>query len=155
MCAKDFYENLYSPNPISQVDVESLMANIPTTARIDQSSHEALLSQWTIEEFQDCLSKASKQSSPGVDGIPYCILQLLFFQPFCRQLFMDVLHSALIEHRYPASWQRSVVVLLPKKGDRSNLKNWRPTVADKTGAQSLKLTLYLRHMSATFVAYTI
>ncbi|KAG0925053.1 hypothetical protein G6F29_013869 [Rhizopus arrhizus] len=31
----------------------------------------------------------------------------------------------------------------------------RPTVADKTGAQKLKSTLYLRHMSATFVAYTI
>ncbi|KAG1363022.1 hypothetical protein G6F60_014093 [Rhizopus arrhizus] len=30
-----------------------------------------------------------------------------------------------------------------------------PTVADKTGAQKLKSTLYLRHMSATFVAYTI
>ena len=29
------------------------------------------------------------------------------------------------------------------------------TVADKTGAQKLKSTLYLRHMSATFVAYTI
>ncbi|KAG1059327.1 hypothetical protein G6F57_017636 [Rhizopus arrhizus] len=29
------------------------------------------------------------------------------------------------------------------------------TVADKTGAQNLKLTLYLRHMSATFVVYTI
>ena len=29
------------------------------------------------------------------------------------------------------------------------------TVADKTGAQKLKLTLYLRHMSATFVVYTI
>ena len=31
----------------------------------------------------------------------------------------------------------------------------RPTVADKTGAQNLKLTLYLRHMSATFVVYII
>ncbi|KAG1123470.1 hypothetical protein G6F38_013965 [Rhizopus arrhizus] len=31
----------------------------------------------------------------------------------------------------------------------------RYTVADKTGAQNLKLTLYLRHMSATFVVYTI
>ncbi|KAG0772951.1 hypothetical protein G6F16_012509 [Rhizopus arrhizus] len=29
------------------------------------------------------------------------------------------------------------------------------TVADKTGAQNLKSTLYLRHMSATFVVYTI
>ncbi|KAG0892755.1 hypothetical protein G6F57_021152 [Rhizopus arrhizus] len=29
------------------------------------------------------------------------------------------------------------------------------TVADKTGAQKLKSTLYLRYMSATFVAYTI
>jgi len=53
-------------------------------------------------------------------------------------------------------------VITKRVTTRSHLEEIKPsnnnqthTVADKTGAQNLKLTLYLRHMSATFVAYTI
>lgn len=33
-------------------------------------------------------------------------------------------HIALIEHCYPAAWQRSIVSLLSKKNDPTYLKNW-------------------------------
>ncbi|KAG1487412.1 hypothetical protein G6F53_012717 [Rhizopus delemar] len=42
------------------------------------------------------------------------------------RFFLRVLNTALREGKYPPTWQRSVIILLPKKGDRSQLKNWRP-----------------------------
>jgi hypothetical protein len=61
-----------------------------------------------------------------VDGIPYELLQLLLQHPFCIRLFTKVLNTALQHSKFPATWQQSIVILLPKKGDRSQLKNWRP-----------------------------
>lgn len=37
-----------------------------------------------------------------------------------------MLNTALTEHLFPDIWQRSVITLLPKKGDHRHLKNWRP-----------------------------
>ncbi|KAG1136397.1 hypothetical protein G6F37_012055 [Rhizopus arrhizus] len=125
-CAQQFYADLYSPDPISHDDVEALLANVPESARMPETSRESLLAPWTEDDIHRCLNQTSKQSSPGVDGIPYVILRLLFKHPFCRQRFMKVLHTALVDQQYPNTWQRSIVVLLPKKDDRSDLKNWRP-----------------------------
>jgi hypothetical protein len=51
---------------------------------------------------------------------------LLLQHPFCRDLFAKVLNLTLRESKFPATWQQTVVVLLSKKGERSQLKNWRP-----------------------------
>lgn len=125
-CAQEYYEQLYSPDPIDCDAIESLLSNIPADVRVDPASSASLLQPWTADDVQECLNRTPTTSSPGVDGIPYVILKLLFKHPFCRGLFLEVLRIALLEHRYLETWQRSVVVLLPKKGDRSSLKNWRP-----------------------------
>lgn len=125
-CTKQFYEKLYSTEPIQQEAVDELLDHIPSLTVLDENTASELTSRWTEEEITECMSKTPRRSSPGVDGIPYEILQLMLKHPFCRQLFIDVLNSALSESKFPATWQRSIVILLPKKGDRSQLKNWRP-----------------------------
>ncbi|KAG1131777.1 hypothetical protein G6F37_014126 [Rhizopus arrhizus] len=62
----------------------------------------------------------------------------------CLKKFQDVMFAHGLD--LDQHWLR----LLPPC-----LSSSQRTVADKTGAQKLKSTLYLRHMSATFVAYTI
>ncbi|KAG0928928.1 hypothetical protein G6F57_012969 [Rhizopus arrhizus] len=125
-CAKGFYSNLYSTEPVSPQATDFLLSQLPDTVRLDDSQQTLLLTEWTDEEVEACLAHTPTHSSPGIDGLPYEILRFLFQQPFCRSLFCDVLNTALTEHVFPATWQRSVVTLLPKKGDRRHLKNWRP-----------------------------
>ncbi|KAG1328634.1 hypothetical protein G6F62_008060 [Rhizopus arrhizus] len=125
-CAKDYYEELYTPDPIIQEDVDRLLTNFPTTAQISSDHHESLLRPWNDDDVQICLASSPRRRRPGVDGIPFEILHLLFQFPFVRQLLVRVLNAALLEGKYPATWQRSIVILLPKKGDRTQMKNWRP-----------------------------
>ncbi|KAG0975420.1 hypothetical protein G6F29_011546 [Rhizopus arrhizus] len=125
-CVKQFYEQLYSPDPIDYEALEELLTQVPPSTCFDAATNNALTSEWTEEEVLTCASKAPSYSSPGVDGIPYELLQLLLQHPFCIRLFTKVLNTALQHSKFPATWQQSIVILLPKKGDRSQLKNWRP-----------------------------
>ena len=82
---------------------------------------------WTETELMQALARAPNKSSPGVDGVPYELLgHLCETSTFVRRLFLKVLNTALTDHRFPATWQRSSMILLPKKGDRTLLNNWRP-----------------------------
>ncbi|KAG0849065.1 hypothetical protein G6F17_011095 [Rhizopus arrhizus] len=110
-CAKGFYCKLYSTEQVSPQATDFLLSQLPDTVRLDDSQQTLLLTEWTDDEVEACLAHTSTHSSPGIDGLP---------------LFCDMLNTALTEHFFPATWQRSVVTLLPKKGDRRHLKNWRP-----------------------------
>ncbi|EIE75892.1 hypothetical protein RO3G_00596 [Rhizopus delemar RA 99-880] len=134
-CAKQFYEQLYSPDPIEYDALEELLTQIPTSTCFDTATNNALTTEWTEEEVLACASKAPSHSNPGVDGIPYELLQLLLKHPFCIRLFTKVLNNALQHSKFPATWQQSIVTLLPKKGDRSQLKNWRPISLICAGAK--------------------
>jgi hypothetical protein len=125
-CAKQFYEKLYSAELIQLEAMEEILNHIPPSTCFNEDVNNALTSSWTEEEILSCVSKAPRNSSPEVDGIPYEIFQLLFQHLFCRDLFAKVLNLALRESKFPTTWQQSVVVLLPKKGERNQLQNWRP-----------------------------
>ncbi|EIE89198.1 hypothetical protein G6F46_013366 [Rhizopus delemar] len=124
--AREYYEQLYSPDPIDEQAISDLLSHVPDSASISLDVHENLLNFWTMDEVSKCLQRTPTKSSPGVDGIPYVILRLLFDHPFICRFFLRVLNTALREGKYPPTWQRSVIILLPKKGDRIQLKNWRP-----------------------------
>lgn len=68
----------------------------------------------------------SKSGSHGADSLGYPFLYLLFkFQPL-QSLNLQVYNEALSKGVFPGSWNDIRVRLLPKKGDLSLLKNWRP-----------------------------
>ncbi|KAG0782877.1 hypothetical protein G6F21_010864 [Rhizopus arrhizus] len=67
-----------------------------------------------------------KKSSSGPDGLPYEILNLIVtFEPF-HSLIYCVYNDALDHGIFPATWDESLMSLLPKKGDLTQMKNYRP-----------------------------
>ncbi len=68
----------------------------------------------------------NKQSSPGEDGLGYAFLYHLFRYPQLQAITLQVFNRAMLETKVPSSWHEIRVRLLPKKGDLSLLKNWRP-----------------------------
>ncbi|KAG1138852.1 hypothetical protein G6F37_010178 [Rhizopus arrhizus] len=75
-CTKQFYEQLYSPNLIEYEALEELLIQISTSTCFDTAT-------------------TPSYSSPGVDGIPYELLQILLQHPFYIRLFTKVLNNAL------------------------------------------------------------
>ena len=62
--------------------------------------------------------------APGLDGLPADFLQ--HFWNIMGQDLLDVLKESFGKGLLPASCRRAVISLLPKKGDLTLLKNWRP-----------------------------
>lgn len=106
-----------------------------------------LLKPITFNDLVNSLSRSPKRSSPGLDGIPYSILRLLISHPDCRHIALTVYNDALQFGTFPLSWQDTCVSLLPKKGDLTDLKNWRPISLINTDAKAFTRLLNARFIS--------
>ena len=75
-----FYAGLYTADAaVNNVDINFFTSQIPDSAKIPDTDHTALCTPFATDELLDAAARAApKQSSPGVDSLPYAILQLLF-----------------------------------------------------------------------------
>ncbi|UIZ24629.1 hypothetical protein KXD40_006565 [Peronospora effusa] len=85
---------------------------------------DAFTGELQVDEVEDKLSRATKTSSPGHDGIGYDV-----YRRFAEQL-VPLLHAAFqfcwLHRRVPALWKVGFVRLIHKKGDPMQSTNWRP-----------------------------
>ncbi|SAM07713.1 hypothetical protein [Absidia glauca] len=123
--ARCFYERLYSTEDIDLPSMNDPLSHVSTSSCLTASDIETLIMPFTLEEIQLACYSHPKQSSPGMDGIPYYILRLILTDPNASALVTTIYNQAL-ENVFPSSWQETCVTLLPKKGDLSLLSNWRP-----------------------------
>ncbi|CAI5733073.1 unnamed protein product [Peronospora farinosa] len=85
---------------------------------------DALDEELSMDEVEYQLSRATKTSSPGHDGIGYDV-----YSRFAAQL-VPLLHTAFqfcwMHRRVPSLWKVGIVRLIHKKGDPEKPENWRP-----------------------------
>ncbi|CEP06792.1 hypothetical protein, partial, partial [Parasitella parasitica] len=94
--------------------------------RLLDSTFESLSDPFRPSDLLHGASRSlTKSSPPGMDGLPYEILSLLCSHPDTLKLALRVYNEALSSSIFPHSWQETCLILLPKKGDLSQLKNWR------------------------------
>ena len=124
--ASTFYSDLYSPNPVVPDSVTTLCNTIPSSETIPDTAHATLLRPFSIVDIQFGSHRTKLLSSPGIDGLPYAILNVLLQHPKAAKLAVTVFNEALTSGIFPPSWLKTCMCLLPKSGDLSNLKNWRP-----------------------------
>ncbi|KAG2208410.1 hypothetical protein INT45_006540 [Circinella minor] len=121
-----FYGTLYSPTPISSAAVDDLLEHFPPIGRFSQEVLDTLVAPITIDELNVQVARCLKKSRPGLDGLPYQILELIFKHEGTQELIKQTYNNALDNAIFPESWSQTCLCLLPKKGDLSLLKNWRP-----------------------------
>ncbi|XP_046391709.1 uncharacterized protein LOC124159815 [Ischnura elegans] len=90
-----------------------------------------MLARVTADEVVGRLSKATN-TAPGPDCLTYWDLKA--FDPK-GLIFAGIFDRCLQEARTPDAWKISRTVLIYKKGDRSDLKNWRPLALSNTIAK--------------------
>ncbi|KAI9315583.1 hypothetical protein BX666DRAFT_1836836, partial [Dichotomocladium elegans] len=122
----NFYGDLYSPSPVDQEAVVDLLAAIPADTRLSPTAQSHLLRPFSLLDIQSAAKRSPRNSSPGPDGIPYPIWNLVFRHPLYGPLIHSVFAQALTSGVFPPSWQETCLSLLPKKGDLTSLRNWRP-----------------------------
>ncbi|KAG0870908.1 hypothetical protein G6F15_011532 [Rhizopus arrhizus] len=129
--AKTFYQQLYQSDPTSDANVSILLDTIPDSDIIPSDSIPPLLAPFTIHDLVSASSRSPRKSSPGIDGIPYEILSLVFKHPGVAPLAVKYCPS-------------------PEKGDLTLLKNWRPISLINTDAKIFTRLLNSRLMSVFF-----
>jgi hypothetical protein len=143
-----FYSHLYSPDPVSQAAINEFTNSIPTTDQIPDTAHTLLTVPFTRRDLQQGSARSPRKSSPGADGLPYEIISLLFQHTATLDLAYKVYSDAIKYGIFPPSWQQTCMCLLPKKGDLSLLKNWRPISLINTDAK-----VFTRLMNARLMPY--
>lgn len=140
-----FYQELFQAEPIDLNKVDSLLESIPEGFN-SQSEHRTLLKPITLDEIRAALKRCPSKSAPGMDGLPYQILQLIAHNKLLAPLFVTVYNEALFQQRLPISWTDTCMTLLPKKGDLTSLSNWRPISLINTDAKTFTRILNSRLM---------
>jgi len=129
----NYYENVYKRddglNVINENSIPEFLGETATHPEIreailtENEKHE-LESGLTINELDKAMTKANMSSAPGIDGISnkfikrfwvYFRLPLLKYSRYCYD------HGRLTD-----TFRTAKIRLIPKKGDVSKIKNWRP-----------------------------
>ncbi|KAG0755178.1 hypothetical protein G6F24_012006 [Rhizopus arrhizus] len=121
--AFNFYSTLYTAEPIDHQDLESMLNTIDKQVSPNDAKH--IISSISFDDILDGSRRTPHKSSPGMDGLPYEILNLIIGHPSCKSLVLEVYNDAINKALFPKSWQQTCLVLLPKTGDLTSLSNWR------------------------------
>ena len=85
------------------------------------------------EEVRARMHKWSQSKAPGPSGLTYYAVRR-----YCTAGALAAMLSAVLRvGQVPPEWKQSTLVLLPKKGDLSEAKNWRPLGLQETFAKLL------------------
>lgn len=97
---------------------------------IESSPHqhmEKLDRPISVEEIEEAIKRMKRCKAPGADGIPADLLKLACLGE--ENSFLLTIHSMInfmFKHGViPGAWCQSVVVAIPKKGDPTDMNNYR------------------------------
>ncbi|KAK3513057.1 hypothetical protein QTP70_000946 [Hemibagrus guttatus] len=117
-----FYSKLYSSERSgAQIEEESFLKDLP---KLSEQAARELDGELTLTELHEALQGMENGWAPGIDGLP-----VEFYKAFWAvigQDILEVLRDSMNVGQLPLSCSRAVLTLLPKKGDLTYLKNWRP-----------------------------
>ncbi|KAK3524682.1 hypothetical protein QTP86_000650 [Hemibagrus guttatus] len=117
-----FYSKLYSSERSgAQIVEESFLKDLP---KLSEQAARELDRELTLAELQKALQGMENGRAPGIDGLP-----VEFYKAFWAVIGQDVLEvlkDSMNVGQLLLSCRRAVLTLLPKKGDLTHLKNWRP-----------------------------
>ncbi|KAK3519527.1 hypothetical protein QTP70_034596 [Hemibagrus guttatus] len=117
-----FYSKLYSSEwSGAQVVEDSFLVGLP---KLSERAARELDRELSLEELHEALQRMENGRASGVDGLPAEFYKA--FWAVIGQDVLDVLRDSIQRGELPLSCKRAVLTLLPKKGDLTHLKNWRP-----------------------------
>ena len=119
---KSFYESLYRAEPCDKAIQAQLLTKIDQQISEDQNT--ALTQPFTRQDLKKSIEQMANSKSPGLDGLPAEFYKH-FFDLIADDLLL-VFNELLTSGRMSASQRTGLITLLYKKGDRTDLKNWRP-----------------------------
>lgn len=136
---ESFYKQLFSPR--GPVDSKSREFVACLDRVLEEEEAAALEGEVSLQEVEGAMASFEKGTAPGSDGLPvelYCS-----FGQLIGQDLVEVYNKSLVTGLLPASMRTGHVSLLYKKGDRTELANWRPITLLTTDYKILAKVIFL------------
>lgn len=117
---QEFYTDLYAYQPIKNYIVIETLAIFDKKIQTKQN----LEKDFDVVELTKCMKKFKKGKSPGIDGLP-----IEFYETFWDLIARDILEMFNEFQKMtvlPETFTMALVKLIHKKGEKIDLKNWRP-----------------------------
>jgi Reverse transcriptase (RNA-dependent DNA polymerase) len=126
---KNFYENLYKKDETKGTIEDFLGAEICNSelvknSKLTEPETESLDRELKIEELDIAMLKSNFKSAAGSDKLSNNFIKT--FRHIIRQPLYDVSKSGLENNDLPDAFMTADIKLIPKKGDLTQIKNWRP-----------------------------
>jgi hypothetical protein len=93
-------------------------------SKLSDAQRAELDSDLTFEEIETALNESNMKSAPGIDGFSNVFIKK-FFYILGRPLY-DCCVQCLEDQSLTETFSTAQIKLIPKKGDTSKIKNWRP-----------------------------
>ena len=142
-CIANFYESLYSPEPVYNEKQNVLLNTIESF--VPENFKLLLEEPLSADECHKALTNMKSDKSPGSDGLPAEFYN--FFWDEIGEALVEVLNFCFTIGLLTESMRSAIISLLYKKGDIELLKNWRPisllNVDYKIGSKALANRLQL------------
>ena len=117
-----FYGLLYTAQKLDVTQQHFFLAQL--TSSLTDAQSRLCDGELTLEECTAALDGMAAGKSPGLDGFP-----AESFRRFWSWLgpdYVEVMNSCYTTVQLSASQRSGVITLLYKRGDRLDMKNWRP-----------------------------
>lgn len=91
--------------------------------QVSSNDVKHIVSSISFDEVLDGSRRTPHKSSPDMDRLPHEILNLIIDHPSCKPLIVAIYNDAINKALFPKAWQQICLVLLPKTGDLTSLRN--------------------------------
>ena len=120
----NFYSKLYSTNDPRPDHIESYLFNTKLFNKLSEQDFHLCEGPISKLEFELALSKIKGNKSPGLDGLSIEFYKC--FWPDIGDLVVASFNEAFEQNKLSGNRNTSVVSLVFKKGEKTDLKNYRP-----------------------------
>ena len=119
---KTFYQELYAKEVTIPTAQETMLSKVDKTLTNQQAS--TCEGRFTEQEFKTALNDLETGKTPGLDGIPLEVYKI--FSDDLKHLFLETTQEIKYNGNLTQTQKQASILTLPKKGDLTRLKNWRP-----------------------------
>lgn len=130
--ATGLFRQRFKKSTTDEVQRSQFFHQYGQSLHLDSLQRATLNKEYSLEELEKTIAHyAKKGSSPGADGIPYKYFLDEFDELGPKLLaVINKLHEG---DGVPRNFQQTYLKLIPKKGDRANLENYRPITISNVG----------------------
>jgi hypothetical protein len=151
--AVNFYQNLYGPSLIQENDIDLFFNELGVNHTLSDEESAVCEGHVTVEECTHVISNMGVNKSPGYDG-----LTSEFYQCFWKNIKSMVVNSfneAFEAGDLAETHKQSIITLLFKKGERDELKNYRPISLSNADYKILAHVLANRLQNVIFICHIL